>query len=281
MRFLIFILLSVSCVAQSEVGSLSKDLKEISGLVFISDELMVGVNDGGNDAKLYFINLNGEITHEVTVTDAENEDWEDIAFDGKDNIYIGDFGNNQNKRQDLCIYKVSLKEALKEKKVTSKKLSFNYANQTSFPPKEEDLHFDCEAMAYYNDSLYVFTKCRAEPFDGMSYVYSIDPKEKNQEAKFIGKLYTGNVGWWQDGITGVDIQADICYVLTYNRLMKYKIVDQKMEFIQWTYLTPITQKECVAVNSKGKIYVADEESGALGGGFLYEVVFPAKKKSKK
>jgi hypothetical protein len=281
MRFFLFLFVTVSCVAQSEVRSLSNKLKEISGLVFVSDELMVGINDSGNSAKLYFISVQGEIVHEVSINGAENIDWEGLAFDGKDHIFVGDFGNNENQRQNLAIHVLSLKEALAEHEISSQKISFSYENQEKFPPNASDLHFDCEAMAYYNDSLYLFTKCRTEPFDGMSYVYSLNTNKDEQVANFLGELFVGNVGWWQDGITAADIQGDLCYLLTYNRLMKYKIVDQKLEFIQWTYLTPITQKESVAVNSKGQIFVADEQSAGMGGGFLYEVTFPKIKKAKK
>lgn len=280
-RLLLFLLVPFSLCSQETVSALPIKLKEISGLVFVSDDLMVGHNDGGNSPTLFFIDTKGLVKHDVKISNADNKDWEDIAFDGKDNIYVGDFGNNENKRQDLCIYVVSLKEALKNDKIEAKKIKFSYPDQTSFPPKEEDKRFDCEAMAFYNDSLYLFTKSRTEPWDGMSHVYAIDPKDKKQEATFIGELYVGKNGWWQDAITAVDIQGDMCYLLTYNRLMKYKIVGGKLEFVQWVYLTPITQKESVAVNSKGEIFVADEQQVALGGGYLYKVVFPIKKKKTK
>lgn len=280
MRFLPLLLLSLPLFSQEKVGTLPGKLKEISGLVFVTDELMVAHNDGGHAPILYFIDKKGVVQHETLIKDAENQDWEDITFDGQDNIYIGDFGNNANKRSDLCIYVVSLKEALKADKVNSKKISFSYPDQTSFPPKEKDLHFDCEAMAFYQDSLYLFTKNRSEPWDGQSHVYSIDIQNKKQTANFLGTLYIGKNGWWQDAITAVDIRDGVCYLLTYNRLMKYKIKEGKLSFMQWVYLTPITQKESVAVNSKGEIFVADEQQVGLGGGFLYKVNFPEKKKHK-
>ncbi len=281
MRLLLLLFLPTFIFAQEAVGELPKKLKELSGLVFVTDDLMVGHNDGGHSPTLYFITIKGEIKHEVRVKDATNVDWEDIAFDGKNKIYIGDFGNNLNKRDDLCIYVVKLDDAMKKDKVDSKKIKFRYEDQDKFPPKNKDLHYDCEAMAFYNDSLYLLTKSRTEPFDGNSHVYSIDLKDDKQKANFIGKLYLGKNGWWQDAITAVDIVDGICYVLTYNRLAKYKIEKGQLRFIFWVYLKPITQKESVAVNSKGEIYVADEQAMGLGGGYIYEVTFPKNKKYKK
>lgn len=280
-RLIILLLLPFALFSQKKTGTLPNKLGELSGLTFVTDDLMVGHNDGGNSPTLYFINTKGEIKHKVHVKDATNKDWEDIAFDGKGKIYIGDFGNNLNKREDLCIYVVSLEKALKSDKVESEKIKFRYEDQNKFPPKEKNLHYDCEGMAFYGDSLYLFTKSRTEPWDGNSHVYSIDINDKKQKANFIGKLYLGPHGWWQDAITAVDIQDGMCYLLTYNRLLKYQIVDGHLKFIYWIYLKPITQKESVAVNSKGEIFVADERSVGLGGGYIYQVFFPKDKKYKK
>jgi sugar lactone lactonase YvrE len=38
-----------------------------------------------------------------------NIDWEDITKDKDGNLYVGDFGNNDNERKDLCIYKIDKK----------------------------------------------------------------------------------------------------------------------------------------------------------------------------
>lgn len=272
---------------QIVLGEIPIKLKEISGLVFINDSTLVGHNDGGNAPKLFFLNLSGKILHEVKIDNAKNEDWEDITFDGNDNIYIGDIGNNLNKRKDLCIYKVSLSAALNSEEVKAEVLSFSYPNQTAFPPTDDDLHFDAEALCFYNDSLYIFTKCRTEPWDGNSYVYSLATNKKKQKANFLSTFYVGKSGWWQDAITGADIQGEYCYLTTYNRLMIYRLDEGKLLFDHRIYLKPITQKEAIAVNSQGRMIVADERQTALGGGYLYEVPkavidsSPKKKKKKK
>ncbi len=53
--FLLFLLFPL--FAQTVIGTLSKDLKEVSGLVFVKDDMMAGINDIGNSPTLYFINL--------------------------------------------------------------------------------------------------------------------------------------------------------------------------------------------------------------------------------
>lgn len=270
-------------LAQTIVGSVPDKLKEISGLVFINDSILVGHNDGGNAPKIFFLTVGGKILHEVKIENAKNEDWEDITYDGEDALFIGDIGNNENKRKDLCIYQISLKQALSNDQIQAKILYFSYPNQLAFPPKDENLHFDAEALCFFKDSLYIFTKCRTEPWDGYSYVYSLATNKANQKANFLNTFYVGKSGWWQDAITGADIQGNYCYLTTYNRLMVYKIDNGHLEFDHRIYLKPITQKEAIAVNNKGRMIVADENQAALGGGYLYEVpkYIPLKKSKKK
>jgi len=279
---LVCFLLVVSSFALSQtiLGTIPEKLREISGLVFINDSVLVGHNDGGNAAKIFFLNLEGKILHDVKITNAKNEDWEDITFDGKDYLYIGDIGNNENKRKDLCIYKISLKDALENDSASAQVLKFNYPNQTEFPPANNDLHFDAEALCFYKDSLYIFTKCRTEPWDGNSYVYSLATDLSKQQANFRSAFYVGKSGWWQDAITGADIRGEYCYLTTYNRLMIYRIVKGQIFFDHRIYLKPITQKESIAVNGKGRMIIADERHPALGGGFLYEVTKTTNKKKK-
>jgi hypothetical protein len=70
--------------------ALSEELKEVSGIQYINDTLLVAHNDGGNGPLLYFLNPNtGIILKRVFVKDVKNTDWEDIALDGK-YLFIGD-----------------------------------------------------------------------------------------------------------------------------------------------------------------------------------------------
>lgn len=121
----------------------------------------------------------GKVIHLVEVTGAKNNDWEDITSDGKGHIYIADIGNNNNSRKKLHIYKIPTWNLLKKKEVEAEEIEFTYAEQTEYPADEKDMHFDGEALAYYKDSLYIFTKCRTKPFDGKSFVYAVSTNPGN------------------------------------------------------------------------------------------------------
>jgi hypothetical protein len=255
---------------------LSKELKEISGWVFANDSTLIAHNDGGNDPKIFVLNLNGSIRHKINVTNAENVDWEDIALDQK-NIYIGDFGNNNNTRTDLKILKVSLKKVLDNQDVEAKFIEFSYPEQKALPPKLAEKYFDCEAMSLYNDSLYLFTKCRSEPFDGKCFVYTLPTKPGTYKAQKKYYMVIGKRDWFRDAATGADIQNGKLVLLTYNRIITHSFENGRAKYESHQTMLPITQKETIAIHPNGSIYVADERQKIVGGGNMY-IIKPTEKK---
>ena len=280
--FLIFTFTLNTLLAQKKrIAKLPKELEEISGLVFLNDSVLITHTDSGGEPILYFLNLEGKEIHRVQLLGATNVDWEDITFDGKGYLYIGDIGNNNNARTDLCIYKVNSKNILKKDSVKSEKISFTYTEQKTFPESKPDRHFDAEGLAFFNDSLYIFTKNRTVPFDGKCFGYKIPTKVGSYKLTKQFELFLGKDGWFKDSATAVDIRDNKCYILTYNRLMIYTIEDGKFKFLKHILLTPLSQIEAVAVNSKGEVYIADEKQKLLGGGNLYKVNTKHKKSKKK
>lgn len=149
-------------VLQSE---LSSDLKEISGLVFAGDRWW-GHNDSGFDEEFFQLNpVNGNTLQKIELKNAKNRDWEDMAFEAP-NLYVGDFGNNTNNRQNLGIYIVPLSAIGNSNSETVQEfewnfLPFSYIDQTSYVELPEDSSvFDCEAMIVLEGKIHLFTKSR-------------------------------------------------------------------------------------------------------------------------
>ena len=82
-------------------------LEEVSGIQYSQNEdAFWMLNDSGNSPSLYLVSEQGELLRVLQIN-AQNTDWEDITQDQQGNIYIGNFGNNANKRKDLVILKVN------------------------------------------------------------------------------------------------------------------------------------------------------------------------------
>lgn len=150
---------STSTVPIKMVRSLPLEVKETSGLIFWKKGLWTH-NDSGGEPVLYKLDtITGKILQTVTLVNALNIDWEEIAQDDAF-IYIGDFGNNLGNRKDLKIYAVSKSEIPSDRdgEVTASVINFGYADQQSFTPANRSNDYDCEAMVAFGDSLYLFTK---------------------------------------------------------------------------------------------------------------------------
>lgn len=273
----IFVIVAAGIVERK--GSLSKELKEISGWVFVDDTTLVAHNDSGNDPILYVLNLDGSIRNRCTISSVANVDFEDITTDGKGNLYVGDIGNNNNTRKDLVVYKVKTKDVLKNESVTAKAIHFSYSDQNKFPPTAKNRYYDAEALAYYKDSLYIFTKCRNEPFDGKCMIYELSTTPGTYKIKRKTYLKIGKKGLLRDAVTAADIYKDELHLLTYSKILIYTLgQDRKGTFKTQVTISPLSQKESLAVRKNKKIYVTDERQKVIGGGTIFVIT---QKKAKK
>lgn len=261
-----------------KIGDVPDDLKEISGWDFMNDTTIVAHNDSGNDAELYILNLDGSIRYKCELKNTTNVDFEDISCDDKGNIYLADIGNNLNMRKDLVIYKIKAAKINNNKDVEPKKIHFSYSEQKEFPPKKSELYYDCEAIAYHNDSLLLFTKCRTEPFDGKCMVYKVPTKPGSYNLKRKTYFIVEKRDWYRDAITAADLKGNDLYLLTYNRVIKYSLENNKPKYVKHQTILPISQKESLCIHEDtGVLYIADEKTKFVGGK-IYTLDFTKKKK---
>ncbi len=255
------------------IADLPIDLNEVSGLAFDKkNNLFWMINDSGNKPILYGINNNGNIIKEITIN-AKNRDWEDLTYDTYRNLYIGDFGNNDNDRKNLLILKIH-KDSLEAnlKSITPERISFSYPEQTKFPPKKSKRHFDCESFFFYQDSLYLFTKSRYSGNKGKTNLYQLPAHKGNFEAKHINTFNTcPETGCW---VTSADINdtGDKIVLLTENSaflLTEFKGTNFFKAKIDRFLFDHKSQKESVFFKNDSTLYIADEYLG-MHGGNLYE-----------
>ncbi len=137
-------------------------LTEISGMVYWGGKLYVH-NDSGNPSILYETDtVSGNITKEIYFDGVPHTDWEDITQDDQ-YFYIGDIGNNGGNRTNLSIIKCAknLIGAAYYDTITLNEVEiihFTYADQTDFTYNLNNTAFDCEALAFKNNQLHLFTK---------------------------------------------------------------------------------------------------------------------------
>ena len=213
-----FILVAFNAIAQitnvEEKFDLPTILSESSGAIFFNDKLIIH-NDSGNENKLHELDtISGGVTRIVSVVNATNVDWEDIAQDDT-SIYIGDIGNNNGDRTDLKIYKIIKSDYLNSINITAEIINFSYSDQIDFTANPNNTEWDAEALISFDaNNLILFTK---NWVDGITKAYSI-PKNNGTYtvASLTTTLTSGGL------ITGATYNpsTEKVYLIGYNSILQ-------------------------------------------------------------
>ena len=267
-------LLCVSCQNFGQlkiIADLPKALKEVSGTEIVTgSEYIWMINDSGNSSELFGLSEKGKIKKQIYL-EKKNHDWEDLTSDEKGNIYIGDFGNNENKRRNLRILKIE-KSDLSKKRAEAKKIEFEYEDQDDYSPKKEKMFFDAESFFYYKNNFYIFTKSRVEKKYGKTSLYKLPAKIGKHKAKLIAKFDNGKKkdSW----ITSADISEDgktVALLSQKNILIftEFKKDNFFLGSVREIELIHKTQKEAICFKNNNTLLLSDEKSSGEGGN-LYE-----------
>ncbi len=252
------------------VGTIKSDeITESSGLVNsrCNSSVFWTHNDSGGSEFIYAINEKGERLGTWKVTGAKNNDWEDLATikdkSGKCFLYIGDIGNNSEKKSQLTIYKVAEpKVAESDKKSTKKKpnktetaeaIKFSYANG----------NHDAETLLVHPQTgeIYVLTK----PMLGASQVFKIGKQVENIGSVSVPAIPNGF-------LTGGEISPDGKRIVLCDYFAGYEILlpknSKKFDEIWKESPTRIDlgereQGEAVCYSADGKkIYATSEKKNS-------------------
>ena len=266
---LIFAITSTHQLYSMKVATLDSKLKEISGIEFDKAGNLWGINDGGNGAKLHRIDKDGKVSKSITITNAKNLDWEDMTQDNFGHFFIGDFGNNDNVRKWLTIYKIENPIDIKGTETEAEIIKFTFPKQLNFPPKASEKNFDLEAFVYYKRKLYLFSKNRTDPFNGDTNLYKIGDHADNYQADFISNFNTCTTLEELCWITSAALSPNRkkLVLLDSERLWLFENWQGDDFFSGDAYkidLGIVTQKEAVTFFDDNTIMFSDEEFKGIG-----------------
>lgn len=224
-------------------------------------------NDSGDIPRIFAVDWEGNSIAEYLVQSAEHVDWEDITTDNDGNLYIGDIGNNQNKRKDLKVYITKEPNPQDNEEVLIKKIvPFRYPDQEKFGSPLH-LNFDAEALFYFRDILWILTKHRSNT---KTKLYKFSTLEGKREI-VLEKVDEYDV----DGmVTGADVNLAETHlaVLTYDIIWIFWLPQRGDKLLSGkSKKIPIFLKQCegicwdgdelVVVNEEGEIYRVNPDPG--------------------
>ncbi len=254
---------------------LPKKLKEVSGITCSqSHDIFWSIEDSGNKNIIYGLDLKGEISKTIAISNTQNIDWEEITTDDEGALYVGDFGNNNNTRKDLAIYKIDRNDLTKSSVVAVQQTSFYYPEQTAFPPKKKAFFYDCEAFFEKDGYFYLFTKNRSKDFDGTTFLYKIPNKQGNFAAKRIGEFITCS-DYNNCRITGAALSPDKNKVVLLSHSKVWLFENFKGDAFLNGKATQLelqhySQKEAICFLTNDILLIADERTKDIGGN-VYKV----------
>ncbi|WP_163708762.1 T9SS type A sorting domain-containing protein [Mangrovibacterium lignilyticum] len=245
---------------------LPEKVEETSGIELTGKNEIWTLNDSGGQPELYLCDTLGNLLRTVKIGGAENHDWEDLTQDDQGNFYIGDMGNNNNDRDNLRIYKIPNPGSTSAESIEAEKIKFTYEDQTEFPPDDGNMNFDCEAIIWSNNYLYLFSKNRSFPIK--TSVYRIPDEPGEYVAEKIGSFDTGGTSteetmiysYW---ITAADISPNgkQLALLSHDRVWVFYNFSGD-NFFGGNYkvyeLENSTQKESICFVDNATLYLTDE-----------------------
>lgn len=225
------------------------EIPECSGICHTQNHTFLTHNDGGNKSEIFELDSTGNIIHIFRIENTKNIDWEDITQDNLGNTYIGDFGNNYNSRKNLVIYKLNTRF---EK---TAEIHFHYPDQFKFPPEKEKMNFDCEAMFWHKDFLYLFSKNRG---DKWVKIYKTPSFDGDFKAEIIDSIPLKGM------ITGADIspsQKEFS-LLSYGQIYKFEVKENGINFSNpksIKYYKNLAQAEGICYLNDSTIVITNEQ----------------------
>ena len=238
------------------LGRLPRVINESSGLARRTGngQVVWTHNDGGGRPVLYSVSLAepGRLLDSLSLPQLQNIDWEDLAQQDSSRLFIADLGNNGNTRHDLAIYVVD------PSKVTPPQtIRLRYADQTAFPP--EARNFDCEAVFYRTDSLFLLSKNRS---GHMVRLYGLPARAGENvvtplDSVFIKSMVTG---------AALSPDANTLAVLTYGKVLFFDLSGQPATRLnrpagclrlprgQAEAITYLTPNDLLITNERGRVY---------------------------
>lgn len=237
------------------IGKLPSKIQETSGLALGSKKGTLWTqNDSGNPAELFEIESSGKIIHQLKLPKLNNTDWEDLAQDDKGHIFIADIGNNGNQRKDLTIYKVQINSP-----EIFEKILFSYANQTAFPPPPDQQNFDCEAVVWHQNKLYLFSKNRSKT-NRFVKLYTLPDSAGSYVATPQDSVYSKAM------VTAADVSPDgkTLALLTYGKILLFD-VSNGLNFSKPTYCIKVNlgQSEALVFVNNTDFVVTNEKKGEI------------------
>jgi hypothetical protein len=235
-------------------GDITNSLTEVSATeVCPNSDIVWTIQDAGNSNNLFGLNEKGHIIRNIDISNADNIDWEDLTSDSDCNIYIGDFGNNNKKREIFRILKIKYNDLINSS-TTAGIIEF------TLPKSIESKDF--EGFFLFKNSFYIVSK------ENKEFSVFMVPNEIGKHQAILRSSF--NLKGKNNKITSADISGDGKTVILLNHDKLWKISNYENDDffsgdIEKLSFKHNSQKEGISFKTNSKVLLTDERNGSEGG----------------
>lgn len=168
--------------------------------------------DSGTPACIVPVTMDGKLARgwsgPVVIEGCNNNDWEDIALDGKGNLIIADTGNNFGRRKQLMLHFVREPKPGVKSVRPDRTLRVHFEDQKTASPD-----YDCEAVYMVDGHIYFLTKRRSDTRTCLYRLGGESPKTSNP-LRLVDSFDIGGM------VTAADVSPDgkLVAAMTYSAI---------------------------------------------------------------
>lgn len=229
----------------------SKEITECSGLArsIHSAGTYWTHNDSGDTARFFRFALTGEVVAEFSLAGVKAIDWEDISsatVRGRGELFLGDIGDNAEKRPSIFVYRLAEPKGKGEELKRFDTIEVRYPDR---PQNSETLIADPQANGFW-----IVTKVNR----GKSGVYFAPFPRGSAKVtlKKMGDVEVGSIVPGSQMVTGGDLSADGKWVVLRTYTAAYEFaVGKKRE--DWFRSKPVRIDAPIEAQGEAIVYAPD------------------------
>ena len=155
-------------------------------------------------------------------------------------------------------------------------ISYTYEDQKEYPPPPDKRNFDVDAFIYLRDSLYLFTKNRTKPYNGIVNIYRLPTTPGRYIAKKVDLFKLPGTKMTSNWITGATISNDnhTIALLFHHKIILIKDFNPDKistgDFYQIN-LDHYSHKAGICFSDMNTLLIVDELELDILGGNIYKV----------
>jgi len=221
---------------------LNRSVNELSGFSLdVEGQRIYSTGDSGTGPFIAMTDIKSKRSTRLTVQGAKNRDWEALAFDGKQTLWLLDVGDNKSEHKHIYFHAIDVNS------ITSKQIQVVKTLELKYPKGPMDV----EAGFYYKGYIYLIEK----KYYKKAHFVRVSIENKHPEVEDLGKLpMTGPI---TDAVVSSDGRLFVLHYYGLEEIKKWQTPEEAS--INIIANLRLGQVEALALVAPGIFWIGRED----------------------